>query len=62
MEFENWEFKISEFENSEFKNLEFENTEFEDPEFENSELKIEKRKGYFSGWGPVQKLFWDLPM
>ena len=26
------------------------------------ELKIEKWKDFYSGWGPVRKLFWDLPM
>ena len=62
LESENSQFENLEFEHSGFKNSEFENSEFENLEFENSELKIEKWKGYFSGWGPVQKHFWDLPM
>ena len=47
---------------TEFWNSEFENSEFENSEFENLELKIEKWKGFFSGWGLVRKLFRDLIM
>ena len=62
MQFEKVQFETSEFEHLEFENSEFENSESKNSEFENSELKNEKQKGFFLGWGPVQKLFWDLPM
>ena len=49
-----WNFKL--------RNLNIWNLTIRNSEFENSELNIEKWIGLFSGWGPVQKLFWDLPM
>ena len=62
MQFENSEFETSEYEQLKFENSELKNSDIENSEFETSELKNEKWKGYFLGWGPVKKLFWDLPM